>query len=317
MALLRITKQKTAIYILFAVLSLIAIYIRDVQKAGYKQDNFLYTNTQQGAPQSTYDLPVHIVTWEPTQSSTQYRNQQSQSAWSISIPSANTCVSEADLCDKIRFIGNFSDADKRKYQSLIIKQINNIDALLSTDVKIRDVLYSITLDSSRWTRRWRAGSSTVMLYLGNINGTDEFTEILTHELGHIVDLSILKWTRRVVQNMFYNIDHTFFLINDPSIDFYQVSRLDNQTRADHASAMGFVGWYAMTDPFEDFAESFNMYLNHHNVFALLAGTNSEMRKKYLFMQRLFDRKYLKADTSTAYHMKDNTETRPRDTTKWY
>lgn len=40
----------------------------------------------------------------------------------------------------------------------------------------------------------------------------------------------------------------------------------------------------MNDPFEDFAETFNMYLNHHNVLAILSTENSELKKKYLFMQ---------------------------------
>lgn len=71
----------------------------------------------------------------------------------------------------------------------------------------------------------------------------------------------------------------------------------------------------MNDPFEDFAESMNMYLNHYNVFAVLANSNSELKKKFTFMQELFHKKYLKADIATASVMKDNLETRPRDTTK--
>ncbi len=73
----------------------------------------------------------------------------------------------------------------------------------------------------------------------------------------------------------------------------------------------------MSDPFEDFAESFNMYLNHHHVFALLAGSDPMMKRKYLFMQDLFNKKYLQADNATAISMKDNTETRAWDTTKGY
>ena len=71
----------------------------------------------------------------------------------------------------------------------------------------------------------------------------------------------------------------------------------------------------MSDPFEDFAESFNMYLNHHNVFAILAASNNQLKQKYLYMQKLFNKRYLKADASTASAIRDRTETRPRDTTK--
>jgi len=80
-----------------------------------------------------------------------------------------------------------------------------------------------------------------MIHLGSIASQSELIEILTHELGHIVDLGILKGNRRVVQNQFYNIDNTFFSLNDPSIGFYTISRLSNKTRSHNASAMEFVG----------------------------------------------------------------------------
>jgi len=71
----------------------------------------------------------------------------------------------------------------------------------------------------------------------------------------------------------------------------------------------------MSDPFEDFAESFNMYLNHHNVFMVLAANDQILAEKYGYMQQLFRKRYLKSDIATASHMKDNLDTRPWDTTK--
>ena len=81
--------------------------------------------------------------------------------------------------------------------------------------------------------------------------------------------------------------------------------------------MSFVGGYALSDPFEDFAESFNMYLNHHHVFALLTTSDSSLRQKYVFMEKLFQREYIKADFATTAMVKNNLETRPWDTTKGY
>lgn len=71
----------------------------------------------------------------------------------------------------------------------------------------------------------------------------------------------------------------------------------------------------MSDPFEDFAESFNMYLNHHHVFALLSANNPLLKKKYTFIEKLFSKKYLQADVATATRMKNDPEERAWDTTK--
>ena len=71
----------------------------------------------------------------------------------------------------------------------------------------------------------------------------------------------------------------------------------------------------MNDPFEDFAETFNMYLNHHNVFALLATSDALLKKKFNFMDSLFNGNYLNADIATTLSLKDNLDTRAWDTTK--
>ena len=73
----------------------------------------------------------------------------------------------------------------------------------------------------------------------------------------------------------------------------------------------------MSDPFEDFAESFNLYLNHYAVFKMLAGNNKNLQKKYEYMQKLFDNRYLKADTTQAIAMQDDPKVRVWDTTKGF
>ena len=61
-ALLR-NKRKISIYILSALLCIIAVYIWNVENVGYIQDSTPYMNSnQQGAPISAFDLPVYIMT---------------------------------------------------------------------------------------------------------------------------------------------------------------------------------------------------------------------------------------------------------------
>lgn len=70
-------------------------------------------------------------------------------------------------------------------------QVLSIDKLLSTSRRLQDELFSITLTKETGDRRAWAGSSTVLIHLGAIRSQNEFVEVLTHELGHIVDLKLL------------------------------------------------------------------------------------------------------------------------------
>ncbi len=317
------------VYLLSLLVVAAFIYQRNIPIVG-KEADFWSNNSAyiavdiQWSATTPLDIPVSIMTGTlipSRQQSPVTKNQLTTPKVTprpaYRLPTNNTCDAERVLCDKIKFVWTFSAADKRKHQALIIKLIKDIDAALDRSTTLTDVLYSITLDSSKWSRRWRAGSSTITLYLGNIPSQQELIEIITHELGHIVDLGILKGSRYVNQRAFRSTDRRLFAIDDASLRFYDISRLDNTTRKASATAMGFVGGYAMSDPFEDFAESFNMYLNHHNVFALLSTKDSELKKKFLFMEKLFNKKYLQADTATTAQIKDSLDMRPRDTTRGY
>jgi len=54
----------------------------------------------------------------------------------------------------------------------------------------------------------------------------------------------------------------------------------------------FCSGYGMTNPFEDFAECFNLYLNHNSYFAYLAKNNNALADKYNFFANIFDGYYL-------------------------
>jgi hypothetical protein len=48
--------------------------------------------------------------------------------------------------------------------------------------------------------------------------------------------------------------------------------------------LDFVTGYAKTDPFEDFAETYNFYLLHGAQFKEMAKTNKQILRKYLYMK---------------------------------
>jgi hypothetical protein len=71
----------------------------------------------------------------------------------------------------------------------------------------------------------------------------------------------------------------------------------------------------MTDPFEDFAECFNLYTNHNSFFKQAAKTNIILKKKYNLIASIFAGKYISANSQDLTLIKTNTTRRPRDTTK--
>ncbi len=310
---LHIPHKKLFLYIFITVASLILVYSCNIPQAGYTETDWYFHGNSIWSALTANDLPVVISKTNQPQTN------------NIVTPTPKTgrtfnpvrCESDATLCNKIVFNGDFSESSKTIYRWLIIKQVRAIDALLGKSPTIADTLYSITLDNGKGSRRWWAGNATIMINLGNMNSQDEFLEILTHELGHIVDLWVLKGKSSIVQTSFSNIDRTSFSADDFSLGFYRLSWLNNTTRSENAWALAFVGWYAMNDPFEDFAETFNMYLNHHNVFAILVSSDPILKKKYMFMDSLFHSKYIKADAGTANDVKNHLDERPWDSTKWY
>jgi hypothetical protein len=69
----------------------------------------------------------------------------------------------------------------------------------------------------------------------------------------------------------------------------------------------------MSDPFEDFAECHNLYLNHHDYFRKLAMNNSTVKSKYNFMSNLYGGNYIN-DSEVKYENWSNSY-RVWDTTK--
>lgn len=48
----------------------------------------------------------------------------------------------------------------------------------------------------------------------------------------------------------------------------------------------------MSDPFEDFSECFNMYINHNIFFREIAKKNPLLKKKYNLLASIFNNQYL-------------------------
>lgn len=114
----------------------------------------------------------------------------------------------------------------------------------------------------------------------------ESEKVLIHELGHIVDLSGLKSKKYRQESGFVDGNMPIYA-DDPSVLFYIISWSASggktKQKAD-STKQDFVTGYAMTDPFEDFAESFLFYLKQGNRFRAYAEENERIRAKYEFFK---------------------------------
>ncbi len=104
-------------------------------------------------------------------------------------------------------------------------------------------------------------------------------------------------------------------MDDPSISYYKLSRSKEKIRKAEAKKKDFCSGYGMSDPFEDFAECFNLYTNHNSLFRQMAKSDAVLKKKYNLIASIFDGQYVNASSQELKLVKSNGSRRPRDTTK--
>lgn len=131
-------------------------------------------------------------------------------------------------------------------------------------------------------RRGLGGGSTVILRCSDVTNK-ELVSVLVHEMGHVVDTGLYTGTPRAGRSEF--MDGNIPVYNDDlSLRFYRIS-WENETRMrPGAQKTDFVTGYAMTNPFEDFAETYNFYILHGNRFRQMAMYNNQLWRKYMFMK---------------------------------
>lgn len=135
---------------------------------------------------------------------------------------------------------------------------------------------------------------------------------MSHELGHIIDFSLLKGNSSTKDAHFTEFNKATRSINDPSLDFYTISWKDEHTRKKDASYKDFVSGYAMKDIYEDFAESVQLFFNHHGYFLELATSNQVLQKKYDYINNLYNQQFFKSRLFPSYPFPDQ---RKWDSTK--
>lgn len=142
-------------------------------------------------------------------------------------------------------------------------------------------LQNLTLNFSNEGRRGLGGGSTIILRCNLPD--EELVGVLVHEMGHIEDTGVISGSSSTGPSEFKD-GSTPVYNDDPSLDFYRLSFLDDKILRPNATMLDFVSGYAMSDPFEDFAETYNYYILHGNEFRKLATKSDVLQKKYDFLK---------------------------------
>lgn len=140
---------------------------------------------------------------------------------------------------------------------------------------------NLTLFYTKDGRRGLGGSGSIILRCLNVTDA-ELASVLVHEVGHLVDSSLLIGMNNE-NSGFYDFDVPVST-DDASLIFYKISWLSDKKQNQDSVELDFVSLYAMTDPFEDFAETYAYYRLHGSEFRQLAETNYKLRQKYSFME---------------------------------
>lgn len=158
----------------------------------------------------------------------------------------------------VESIGTMKNMESRK---------NLIEQVLSSDeMHFWYRALSIVLDTSLVEPRGQMKGRLIRIS-PHVQRDAEFLKLLVHEVAHYIDI------------------YTFIVSkqsSDPSTAFYKISWENAKTKRAWESISSFVSWYAATNQYEDFAESFTFYVFHNGTFAERAIKNESLRKKYLF-----------------------------------
>lgn len=236
------------------------------------------------------------------------RTFSSEPVAEIPLAVADHAVAEEITSSDVRVsVRNFTSSQRELNNARKI-QLQNILAKLPA--RHTESLEKVILDYDRSVNRGLGGGNMIILRAIALSQA-EFAAVFVHEIGHVVDLGYLKETNENTLSTFEDFGRPVYL-TDPSLDFYRISWLDDKTRKSAANNLDFVSGYAMTDPFEDFAESYVYYVLHGNDFKVMAQSSPALMAKYLFMRdHVFDGQEFGMDDGKL----DNVNRRVWDITK--
>ena len=226
--------------------------------------------TQASAIQATETTPVHSASVTPQRPSlpslpTVPKNEE---------PELMVHFSSKNMSEKSRFLN-------------AIKENQIGTALRALPSEHAQTVKDILIDYNPDIRRGMGGNNRIILRGVNM-GAAELIAVLIHEVGHNVDYGYLSPSENSQQSAFMDGRLPLYE-SDASLDFYRISWLNEGKKKSAATDTDFVSGYAMSDCFEDFAESYTFYILHNKDFKRLAASSEALYAKYRYMKyEVFD-----------------------------
>lgn len=112
----------------------------------------------------------------------------------------------------------------------------------------------------------------------------EFLSVGIHEFAHYFDIYILEKS----------------LFRDVSQYFYDISWESTQTIIAGQKNADFVSGYAMTNKYEDFAETYTYFVLHNDDFFIRAQQSDILQQKYDFFGQFIFKNYLFQGTDFSF-----------------
>lgn len=228
-------------------------------------------------------LVVQLISFALWQGVHAYKNSDDQSLNSSTPTVAEEIVSHEAAYSGLDHVRFAAKTDNNEYETISsAKKSELIATLKKLPESHTSALKNIILDYNPNAQRGLGGKSLIILRAVNME-LAEFTGVLIHEIGHNMDLGTLKETEISKVSEFKD-GKTPIYESDTSLDFYRISWKNDTTRKRSASNLDYVSGYAMTDPFEDFAETYVYYVLHNKEFKSKTQTSEQLLAKYEFMR---------------------------------
>jgi len=171
-------------------------------------------------------------------------------------------------------------------------------------------LQNIILDYDPDAHRGLGGKGIIIVRAVNIDPA-EFYGVMIHEIGHDVDLGYLNETSTKKISAFNDGKKPVYE-SDPSLSFYRICWENNKNFKKDVGNQDFVSGYAMTDPFEDFAETYAYYVLHNKDFKSKTQNSEKLLAKFNYMKNTV---FVGKEFNTGEYLTENLTRQPWDVTK--